>query len=282
MVHLTVHAPLLVALPLLGLVVAPTEAFADADEAKAACLSAHEDGQFLRNSGQLRAARERLVECDRPACPPLGERDCANLIVELEAEQPTLIVEARNAHGDETLGGRVFVDGVLVSERRDAVAVPVDPGQHVLRVELPDVPAVEQTVVVRPGEKDRRIVLQLPEAPFERSPVPPASRPVPGLALVLGGTTLVAAGSFAYFAVAGKNLENDRARTCLPRCTDAQLAAVRIDYALADVSLAIAVLSAGAALWVILAPHGPRVPNRVAWGAVAGPAGAMASLRVGF
>jgi hypothetical protein len=179
----------------------------------------------------------------------------------------------------------VLVDGQLVRERLDGVAVPVDPGEHVVRVEVPGLPPAEQRVVAQPGEKDRRIVFDMvppapppPPAPVDAAP-PPARTPA-GV-YVLGGAAVIAAASFTTFAVLGKSLENDRASTCKPRCTDAQVAPIHVDYAVADVSLAAAVVLAGAATWVFVASRAHE-PRTVAFGAAPSPGGASASLQVRF
>ena len=115
---------------------------------------------------------------------------------------------------------------------------------NTVRVELPGAPPVEQRVVVQPGDKDRRLVIHV-DSP---SSVPPPARSTTSpLAYVFGGLTLLAGASFGYFAVAGKGLENDRARSCSHQCTDQQVAPIHVDYAVADVSLGVAVLSAAAA-----------------------------------
>jgi hypothetical protein len=207
------------------------------------------------------------------------------VLVELEAEQPTWIVEARTVRGEETAGVRVLVDGQLVRERLDGIALPVDPGEHVVRVEVPGLPTAEQRVVAKPGEKDRRIVFDMvPPAPPSPAPLVEAALPpahTPASVYVLGGAAVLAAASFTTFAVLGKSLENDRASTCKPRCSDAQVAPVHVDYAVADASLAAAVVLAGAATWVFVASRAHE-PHAVAFGVGPAPGGAAASLRVRF
>lgn len=56
----------------------------------------------------------------------------------------------------------MLVDDVRVRERLDAVAIALDPGPHVLRFEMGGAHPVEQQVVLRAGEKERRIAVAFP------------------------------------------------------------------------------------------------------------------------
>jgi hypothetical protein len=254
---------------------------AAAADAKLACLQAHEDGQRSRNVGHTREARRQLVACARPGCPALVERDCSTLLAELEREQPTLLLEARDERGNETLVLHVFVDGVQVDER-EGLAVPVDPGEHMLRVELPGHAPLEQRVVARPREKERRIVFSLAPPPVPFPAVAPAvtrATPPPAAAWIFSGVAVAALGSFAYFAVSGKSQEHDDADTCAPTCSSSTVSAVRARYIAADVSLGVAALSTAAAMYFFV--H-RSASSPVAISAAPGPNGAAARLEVGF
>src|SRR5438045_3167512 len=80
-------------------------------EEKAACLDSHARAQVLRKHGSLRAARKALATCADASCPSLVARDCTKWIGEVESEQPTVVVAARDRNGVATGAVRVFVDG---------------------------------------------------------------------------------------------------------------------------------------------------------------------------
>jgi hypothetical protein len=241
---------------------------------KLACLTAHEQGQRARNDGHTGEARRELVACARPACPALVEKDCSTLLAELEVEQPTLLLEARDGTGNETLVLHVFVDGVRVDER-EGLAVPVDPGEHTLRIELPGHPPLEQRIVARPREKNRRVVFSLarPQLPPASSSAPPAA------AWVFSAVGVAALGSFAAFALSGKSLEHDDASSCAPTCSDSTVSAVRAHYIAAERRVGVAAVSTAAALYFFL--HRPA-PAHLAFFAAPTPGGAAARLELEF
>jgi hypothetical protein len=92
--------------------------------------------------------------------------------------------------------------------------------------------------------------------------VPAADRRIPPAAFVLGGVGLLGLASFAYFSISGRVQHSELQSSCAPRCSDDEIAPVRTRYLIGDVSLAAAVVSLGAATWLILArrpaPPGAR------------------------
>jgi hypothetical protein len=258
----------------LGLAIA-RPVHADPDSAKRACAHHHEQGQRLRNSGKLHAASAEFAECVRDECPALVKTDCADLLARVDAEMPTVALVVRDDKGSDRADVRLFVDGQAVRDRLDGMPVAMDPGEHVLRFEAGGTGAVEQHVVLRVGEKGRQVavVLHAPDALVRApSPVPPAAAPAPSAAIaappaeethvspyayVLGGLSVASLGSFTYFAIAGKSLEQSLAKSCVSDCTDDQVAPVHRDYLAADISLGIAAVSLGGALWLFLHPSRP-------------------------
>ena len=273
-----------------ALAAAPRAAAGDASDVKAACVEAHEQGQLSRNTDKLLAAREQFMVCARDACPKLVRDACLQLLADVESELPTVIVDARDAQGNDTLDVRMLVDGALVRERLQATAVAVDPGAHGLRFESHGAAAVEQHLVLHAREKGRHILVDfsppapLPVKPLQvaaEAPVAPASlaRTAPWPAYLLGSVALAGLGSFTYFAVAGKALENDRARTCSPTCSNAEVAPIGRDYLAADISLGAATVAAGAlAAWLFLRMSRSSASSRVS--VAAGPTKDGASLAV--
>src|SRR5690242_17352112 len=99
---------------------------------KSECVEAHADAQMLRKKERLTEAREKLALCAHKSCPALVQKDCTQWLAEVDAEQPTIVVVAKDENGADTLDVKVSLDGKLVSESLGAGAVAVDPGEHTL------------------------------------------------------------------------------------------------------------------------------------------------------
>jgi hypothetical protein len=233
---------------------------------KSACVAAHEAAQEQRRAGSMRAARTSLDVCARESCPALVRRDCAGWLDEVAAATPSIIVEVRDVAGRETLDVVLLVDGEQVAERLDGRAIDIDPGEHTVGVRARDGKVLEEKVVLREGERRRRVALTfappaapptLPVAPSP-APLPPSPSPSPW-AWVLGGVALAGAGSFATFAVLGRG-EQDDLELCRPDCDPGALDPMRRDYLVADISLVVAVLAAAGSTVLFLSTPGPAAP----------------------
>jgi hypothetical protein len=200
--------------------------------------------------------------------------DCTRWQTELASAIPTVIVEASDEAGRDVTPLRVFVDGEALAGYVDGRPFEVDPGPHDLRVEAKD-RVSQQSVVAREGEKDRVIpfTLPVPASPLRPAPVTPAppdapTRPIPSAAWVLGGVALVGAGAFAAFGYIGLHKHDELRSSCAPSCSDAQVAPVRTDYLIGDISLGVSVLCLGAATWLFITRptvNVPRTAGVVAW-----------------
>jgi hypothetical protein len=140
----------------------------------AACLSAAEAGQRLRDSGSYRRARDQFIACAAEECPGEVRKGCVGWLAELEKLMPTVVFAARS-QGQEVTDVRVSADGEPVAERIDGKPVALDPGEHHFRFERTGEESVEEAAVVVAGEKQRRVT-----ARFGPEPIPtPPSAPVP-------------------------------------------------------------------------------------------------------
>ncbi len=242
---------------------------AAADE-KAACLQAHEGAQLARARGALSEARETAQRCTREACPKLLRDECTRLLSELDADQPTLVFSVRDSLGNDTLDVALLIDGRQVAARLAATPVAVDPGEHLVRFEAADGSSAEQRIVARVKEKGRSITARLaplrsaepvvaaaaappPTAAVEAPPAQGSLRPGLKAAIAFGIVTVLSAGAFAGFGLAGQSLERSRAMTCSPSCTDAQVAPISLLYGFADGALGLAALSAVLAVVLLIA-----------------------------
>jgi hypothetical protein len=226
-----------------------------ADDVKRACIDANEKAQIEQRAGRLRAAHVELVFCARDACPPIVRSDCARLLAEVTDAQPTVVIDARSSRGDETKV-RMYVDGAQVADALTGLEVELDPGPHALRFELNGSGQTKELdVVLKPGEKRRRLAVDFYTPPLTETTPPPSAAP-PRTAShrtsvgpwILGGVAVAAAAGFGIFAGIGYAKEKDLASNCAHHCLNSEVTPVRTDYAVADVLLGVAVISLGAAL----------------------------------
>jgi hypothetical protein len=224
---------------------------ASAEGAKQACIDANEEAQVAERAGRFREAKSHLVACASPSCPALVRVDCARLLTEISGLQPTVLIDARDDSGSETTDVRMYADGVLVESAGNGLEVELDPGAHTLRFEMKG-EVREVRVVLKEGEKRRHIVADFTVAPF-RSPTPrpptasAATRTTAvtpnRLPWLFAGIGAAAALSFGGFAVAGYAGERQLATTCSPKCRPEELTPIKREYLIADVSLAVTVVS---------------------------------------
>jgi hypothetical protein len=224
-------------------------------------MRAYEAGQEQQQRGELLTARATLRECSTTACPEVVRDQCVLQIEELAAQQPTVVLAARDAQGRDTTLVVVSIDGKRVADRLGGLAVPLDPGGHLVRFES-GTAVREVSVVVAIGEKNRKVMADFYVAPAALSaPQPVAGAPdaggVPTATWVLGGVGLAGLGSFMVWGLIGRGQE-DKLDTCrrTRTCGEGKVDAMYRSYTVADISLGVGVLAIGAAaLTYALAPR---------------------------
>jgi hypothetical protein len=257
------------ALLALGLWSAP----ALADDAKQACVTAHSSSQELRKASKLKEASEQLVACARPECPGAVRADCAKWLGEVQAEVPSLVVVATDANGSDVADVRVLVDGGVVASELNGQPIAVNPGKHTLRFERDGANPVERQVLIRVGERNRRVEVQFsprlagggpePRPEVDDTASAPTSGGVPAATFILGGVGVLGLAGFTYFALDGRKKEDDLA-ACKPDCPSDDVSSVRTSYLLGDVSLGVGVVAlAGAAYFLFSAPQKPATGRPV-------------------
>jgi hypothetical protein len=229
-----------------------------ADDPVAACVKAAENAQTERSAHRLRSARERLLACAQAGCPMIVRNDCATWLAEVDQLMPSVVVEARDTRGIELIDVRVIVDGELVASHLDGLAVAVDPGTHLFQFEAAGMLPLQQQIVIREGEKGRALAITLAEP----APAPPPSKPSyrpPTATYILGGIGVAGMAGFTYFGIKGTLEAGDLGDTCgkTKTCTESQVAAVRRELIVADISLAIGLVSLGSALYIYLTDKPP-------------------------
>jgi hypothetical protein len=238
---------------------------------KAACIAAHGDGQELRLHGRWRDAEARFRTCSS-ACPGPITQDCARWYDEVRAKMPTIVVAAVGPDGADTVDVTLLVDGTHVADQLPSTAFEVDPGEHVVRLQHAGWPAVEQKVVVREGEKEKRIALSFaPTTPAKGGdatpgPAPAASSP-PILGYVLLGVGVVAAGVSIPLAIDAKikedNLRND---PCGHNgtCETSKVNPINTEYLVAGIVGGVGLVALGLGIWQVLA-H-PKADAHIGFG----------------
>jgi hypothetical protein len=241
---------------------------------KQRCISASEEGQELRDDGNYRRAREAFSACARESCPPLVRRDCAHWQADLEETWPSVIVSAKDGGGKDLVEVRVLLDGEPFVSKLDGKPVRVDPGEHVLRCEADGYPAAEQHVVVRAGEKNRMVDVQLGSAPQALGQPAPGEGAARGgseflhslggqrtSALVFGALALAAFGTEAYFGLTGLSDRNGlMAQPCAQTatCSSGAVDSIRMKFTVADISLGVGLVSTVLAAYLFLSSSGPE------------------------
>ncbi|MGO8999715.1 MAG: hypothetical protein ACLQVI_40840 [Polyangiaceae bacterium] len=236
----------------------------------------------LARFGEFVALYERM-----PADQKAKQRERATVAASeratLEKSVPLLAVRLPN---DAPAGSRVWRDDVEVTGPELAAAVPVDPGEHVIRVELPDGRTKEQRVSLANGEQ-RMLVAEIPQEKVEAAPLrPPIAVPAPTpppvpaqvppplpaaashagwtyAAAGLGAASLIVAGVTGGVALGQKSIASPVCDAS-GECTTAQGAnAGNLAHTMADVETG-ALVVGGVALVVAIVLWGtePRVGSR--------------------
>ncbi len=241
---------------------------ARADDLKQVCSAAYQEAQSARKAGRLRAASENALVCAQSGCPDFVKVDCAAWLTEIDASLPTVVFDARDTAGKETTEVRISIDGAILRERLDGKGVAFDPGEHAFRYELQGAPSIEERVLIREAEKNRRISISFtrPVAPAPPAPIVDRSERTTGgaptAAYVLAGTGVVAFGLFATFGILGRTERSDLEDTCHTACNPKLVSPIRAKLIAADVSLGVGVITAGIATYLFIsAPPKTHAPS---------------------
>jgi hypothetical protein len=243
--------PLRASSAIAALVVLAVTAVSSPAHADSACIAAYEQTQTLRKDGKPAAARAQAVTCARDSCPALLAKDCTKWLAELDAVIPTVVLDPRSPSGALRTDVRVKLDGAPFTEKIDGKALPVEPGSRRFTFEAPGAASAESTVVVKEGEKLRKITVTL--APVEGAGATRADgeRPIPTGVWIFGGVSVIALATSAVFALDGLGRKSDLDE-CKPRCAPEDVDAMSTRFTLADVSLGAGVMAGAAALYLFL------------------------------
>jgi hypothetical protein len=213
---------------------------ARAEVSRQTCLDSFEQAQRARKDGQFTDAKRKFRVCADAACPAMVRKDCTDALAGLGSKIPSIRVTVHAADGSEVESFDLLVDGE--SRPHGSEPVELDPGEHAVKVELDDGSEREQRVTLRPGDQSVPVVIDFRSAAGKTKAPSPSGRSTPIAAYAFGGVALVAAGSFVTFALVGRGVES-----CKGHCSEHEISSIHRDFLIADVSLAIALVSAGAA-----------------------------------
>jgi len=230
----------------------------------ASCLDAAERAQPLRAAGELREARTRLITCAAASCPRQVRADCTRWLGEVELAVPSVVIQAREADGTDVLDVTLTIDGVPQKRPLDGLAISLDPGKHVFRIDAPGREPLTQTAAIREGEKSRVVTFAFPKPPASRSASPPVAvgagperRPstlsiVPPVAWVAGGLGLLAASTGVVLWVQGVGARDDLREQCASAtsCVQGDIDAAKTKLVIGDVLVGAGALAIGAGVWL--------------------------------
>lgn len=218
-----------------------------------ACLKSAEQSQPLRAQGKLIEARTELIACSSASCPAAIRTDCTQWLAEVERALPTIIVRARDEHGDRS-DVRVSIDGVSVATRLDGLPIALNPGEHALHFETSGMKPIDQKVVIEQSSRDRVVTVTFappdggnPSRTVE--PRPTASRP-PLLSWILGGAGVLAIGGGSALWVIGSSAHDDLESSCAvtSSCAHSDVVSARTKLIAGDVLVGAGVISLGVAI----------------------------------
>ncbi len=228
----------------------------------AECLAASDASIDAANGHRLRRERSQLLVCSDASCPAEIHAECIRRVEEVNAAIPTIIFEARDATGADLSEATIAMDGEVLAQRIDGIALPIDPGLHAFTFEHAGQPAVRKVFVIREGQKERREVITFDWQPFpSKTAAGHALRvqQILGIAAVAVGVAGLGLG--AVFGIDAMSKRKDAERICPDQCADNNGVALWSDARstgnLSTVAFVVGgvATAAGVALWMIPDTH---------------------------
>lgn len=196
-----------------------------------------------------------------------------------ELEPRLTYLDVQVPAGARVPGLTVFVDGAPLGDAAWGVALPVDPGPHVVRAEAPGKQAHEQTLHISasPGAREVVEIPALAEAGAAGSPAPTglSSAPVAmdvapsssqrTVGWIVGGAGVVSLGVGSYFGLRAFSRWDDRNAGCVGGCTEAAKVAgdeAKDAATLSTIGVGVGVLALGVAtVLIVSAPDSEERPT---------------------
>jgi hypothetical protein len=249
------------------------------------CITAAEKAQRLRRDTRLKSAREQLLVCSQTVCPAFVRNDCIQWLSDVENAMPSVTIHAVDPAGADVLHVRVLVDGQATATQ-DGAEIRVDPGPHVFRFEHDGDDPVEQSLLIREGERRRVVPVTLGRAAASKTPtragaeteLPPPSAPSASststsraLPLVLMAAGGIGLGAAAYLWISGLRDRSSLESSCAPThsCSSSTVDSAHGKLVAGDIVGGLGIVLGGVGAWLYLS----RPPPAPASGAT--PTGAV-------
>jgi hypothetical protein len=235
-------------------------------ESPKVCAEAYERAQEERKAGHITAAIENLTKCAARDCPSFVSKDCIQWLTDAQLAQPSVVFSVRR-DGVELTAVEIAMDGHLLTRSIDGKALALDPGPHVFTFRAVDGGSSEKSFIIRQGERNRIIEIDLLATPPVLAPaahplVPlsgpkhvelPAATPTRSwLPYGFAGLGVLGVTGFTVFGLWGHSQESDLEKSCAPFCRSSQVDEVRTKYIVADACLAVGLVSLGVATYYFL------------------------------
>jgi hypothetical protein len=218
-----------------------------AEPDKAMCAETYRHAQVQRKNGALKRARESLLVCVSDKCPSVMQPDCTRWLTEVEAALPSIAFAAKGLDGKDVTLVHVVMDGQSLTDTLDGKSIAVDPGSHVVRFEYGSEPPIEQTIIVREGEKARVVSVSWAKPQEGAAANGPAAARSGGSsavgAWVLGGIGVAGLATFGVLAVHGMGRRSDLEKECFGSCRQDQVDSIKTEFVVADIALGVGVAS---------------------------------------
>jgi hypothetical protein len=137
------------------------------------CLAANDGAIKLLDTHELIEARDQSLVCASASCPSEVREVCAGRVARLSLAIPTLVLQARDASGNDVTHVVVTMDGRPFADHLDGTAIPVDPGEHDFELAPEGQARLRKHIVVYEGETNRRE--PIPIAGPATAPSPPSA-----------------------------------------------------------------------------------------------------------
>lgn len=253
---------------------APVAAADKADKVdKKECAQAYVEGQKEMRSSTLRKARDHLRICAREECMGAVRKDCVTWLGEVTAAIPSIVIDAKDTDGKETVDVRMFIDNVLVKDKLDVQAIELDPGTLHLRFEHGTEPPIEKEVVLRQGQKNRVVDVSFAKASVAGAATGGDAAVGTGDATkpniipwVIGGAgVLFLGGAGASWLIAESNRDDLDTAKCAPNCIPGDVDAVKTQRLIGDVLLGVGIVAIGVATYMLLTAPSSKPAHAATW-----------------
>ena len=229
------------------------------------CRDAYYQAQVLRDEGKLEEAIGQAKTCVRTCGEELA-RDCEGWRQELETRTAsTIVIVAVDGAGANVTNALVSLDGVPWLDRLDGTAQTVPKGAHTLRVDVDGAVAETKSIVVRQGEKDRKIQFFIRATPSDDG-ARLAHQVGPWVVGGVGLGALIAGTVTGALVVHDHGVTRDECSDATATCSQEGLDAASRGRVLGPVTTGLLVgggaLVAAGVVWLVAAPRDDRRATR--------------------